>query len=87
MRNDSGLIMRRVEQGEFFTVTRNGTPVADLVPHVARSADRRQRFVPVEAIAIGAAPLPDWGVGGFSDELHALDLAVDDRNVDRWNAQ
>ncbi|HME48464.1 type II toxin-antitoxin system prevent-host-death family antitoxin, partial [Mycobacterium sp.] len=33
LRNDSGAIMCRVEQGECFTVTRNGVPVADLVPH------------------------------------------------------
>jgi antitoxin (DNA-binding transcriptional repressor) of toxin-antitoxin stability system len=26
LRNDSGTIMRRVEQGERFTVTRNGIP-------------------------------------------------------------
>lgn len=87
LRNDSGVIMRRVEQGESFTVTRNGTPVADLVPHDATSVGRRQRFVPVEAIASGVATLPDWSTREFADELHDLDLAVDDRDVDRWNAR
>lgn len=33
LRNDSGEIMRRVEAGESFVITRNGKPVADLVPH------------------------------------------------------
>ncbi|MEJ2866365.1 type II toxin-antitoxin system prevent-host-death family antitoxin [Actinomycetospora sp. OC33-EN08] len=33
LRNDSASIMRRVEQGESFVITRNGRPVADLVPH------------------------------------------------------
>lgn len=33
LRNDNAVIMRRVEAGESFTVTRNGRPVADLVPH------------------------------------------------------
>jgi prevent-host-death family protein len=33
LRNDNAEIMRRVEAGESFTVTRNGKPVADLVPH------------------------------------------------------
>jgi prevent-host-death family protein len=33
LRNDNAEIMRRVEAGESFTVTRNGRPVADLVPH------------------------------------------------------
>jgi prevent-host-death family protein len=34
LRNDSGTIMRRVEQGESFVITRNGRPVAELIPHV-----------------------------------------------------
>lgn len=33
LRNDNAEIMRRVERGERFTVTRNGKPVADLIPH------------------------------------------------------
>lgn len=33
LRNDNADIMRRVEAGESFTVTRNGKPVADLIPH------------------------------------------------------
>lgn len=33
LRNDSGEIMRRVEAGESFVVTRNGRPVAVLSPH------------------------------------------------------
>ncbi|WP_297543437.1 hypothetical protein [Amycolatopsis sp.] len=32
--------MRRVEAGESFTVTRNGKPVADLVPHQATDGPR-----------------------------------------------
>jgi prevent-host-death family protein len=86
LRNDSGVIMRRVEQGESFTVTRNGTPIADLVPHDAGSAGRQSRFVPVETIARGAAALPRWGIAEFADELHDLDSAVDDRDVDRWRS-
>jgi prevent-host-death family protein len=41
LRNDSGEIMRRVEAGESFVITRNGKPVADLVPH-AREPKRRK---------------------------------------------
>ena len=33
LRNDNAEIMRRVEAGESFVITRNGRPVADLVPH------------------------------------------------------
>ena len=87
LRNDSGVIMRRVEQGESFTVTRNGTPVADLVPHDADIVGRRPRFVPVEVIASGVGALANWGTREFAHELHDLDLAVDDHDVDRWNAR
>jgi prevent-host-death family protein len=33
LRNDNAEIMRRVEAGESFVITRNGKPVADLIPH------------------------------------------------------
>ncbi len=84
LRNDSGEIMRRVERGERFTVTRNGTPIADLVPHDLNTTEL-PRFVPVEIIAAGAAHLPDWGASRFTSELLDLDAAIDDRDVDRWN--
>ena len=41
LRNDSGAVMRRVEQGESFVVTRNGRPIADLVPHAEARDDHR----------------------------------------------
>lgn len=40
LRNDNAEIMRRVEAGESFTVTRHGKPVADLVPHQRNRVDR-----------------------------------------------
>jgi prevent-host-death family protein len=39
LRNDSGAILRAVESGETFIVTRNGSPIAELHPL------RRQTFV------------------------------------------
>lgn len=39
LRNDSGEIMRQLDQGESFVVTRNGVPVGELSPL------RRHRFV------------------------------------------
>lgn len=33
LRNDNAEIMRRVAAGESFVVTRNGRPIADIVPH------------------------------------------------------
>lgn len=47
LRNESGEIMRELDRGESFLVTRNGTPVGELVPI------RRRRFVPAE-VAIAA---------------------------------
>ena len=48
LRNDNAEIMRRVEAGESFTVTRNGKPVADLVPHVG-VVDRGRTLREVQA--------------------------------------
>ncbi len=78
--------MRRVQQGERFTVTRNGVPVADLVPHGESGPDRRPRFVPVAQIAAGTSELPSWDTARFAHELEELDKAVDDSDVDRWSA-
>ena len=44
LRNDSGEIMRRLDQGESFIVTRNGVPVGELTPL------RRHRFVATVAV-------------------------------------
>jgi prevent-host-death family protein len=45
--NDSGEIMRALDRGESFIVTRNGGPVGELIPL------RRPRFVLAE-VALGA---------------------------------
>jgi prevent-host-death family protein len=55
LRNDSGEIMRALDRGESFVVTRNGVPVGELTPHQAR------QFVAAEA-AVGlfaGAPVID----------------------------
>jgi antitoxin (DNA-binding transcriptional repressor) of toxin-antitoxin stability system len=43
LRNESGKIMRALDEGETFTVTRNGVPVGELTPL------RRHRFVATDA--------------------------------------
>lgn len=45
LRNDSGRIMRALDKGESFTVTRNGIAVGELVPV------RPRVFVAAEAVA------------------------------------
>jgi prevent-host-death family protein len=44
LRNESGRIMRALHKGESFLVTRNGVPVAELVPVKPRV------FVPADAV-------------------------------------
>ena len=78
--------MRRVLQGERFTVTRNGVPVADLVPHGESGPARPPRFIPVAQIATGTSGLPSWDTARFARELEDLDNAVDDGDADRWTA-
>lgn len=55
LRNESGAIMRGVERGESFTITRNGTPIGRLIPL------RRRTFVPREEVmaAFATAPVLD----------------------------
>jgi len=83
LRNDSGAIMRRVQQGERFTVTRYGVPVADLVSHRESGPDRPPRFIPVAQIAAGTSEPPSWDTARFTHELEELDNAVDDSHADR----
>ena len=55
LRNGSGEIMRRLDEGESFVVTRNGVPVGELTPL------RRLRFVASETVTeiFRAAPVVD----------------------------
>jgi prevent-host-death family protein len=56
LRNESGEIMRRLDEGETFIVTRNGQPVGQLIPL------RKQRLVSREALleAFEGAPRVDF---------------------------
>ncbi len=56
LRNESGEIMRKLDEGETFVVTRNGVPVGELTPL------RRHRFVSAETAAalFRAAPRIDY---------------------------
>jgi antitoxin (DNA-binding transcriptional repressor) of toxin-antitoxin stability system len=53
LRNESGRIMRALDKGQSFVVTRNGVPVGELHPL------RDRRFVPAEtAVAVFASASP-----------------------------
>ena len=55
LRNESGEIMRGLDRGEAYVITRNGVPVGELVPVT------RRRFVAAEALAeaFSGAPVVD----------------------------
>jgi prevent-host-death family protein len=74
LRNDSGAIMRRVELGESFTITRNGTPVGRLVPL------RRRTFVPREEAMALFLTSPQLDAERFREDLDGLfDQELPDR--------
>lgn len=60
LRNNNAEIMRRVADGESFTVTVHGRAVADLIPHQgARPVSRLARAADVDALLAEAGPGPD----------------------------
>jgi prevent-host-death family protein len=55
LRNDSAAILRAVERGETFTITRNGSPIGRLVPLKRRTAVPREEAL----AAFSTAPVLD----------------------------
>ncbi|CAB4362692.1 MAG: type II toxin-antitoxin system prevent-host-death family antitoxin [Actinobacteria bacterium] len=66
LRNDSGEIMRRLDHGETFIVTRNGTPVGELTPM------RRHRFVSTDAVMAMFRNAPAVDLERFRSDLDAV---------------
>jgi prevent-host-death family protein len=66
LRNESGEIMRSVERGESFTITRNGTPIARLIPL------RRRVFVPREEAMAAFATAPRIDADRFREDLDSI---------------
>jgi prevent-host-death family protein len=56
LRNNSGEIMRALDRGESFIVTRNGVPVGELSPIKSRYFVRREDLL----AAFAGAPRVDW---------------------------
>lgn len=72
LRNESAAVLREVEAGRTFVLTRNGTPVAELRPIQPR------RFVPRATIADAAGRAPRIDARKFRADLDA----VIDQNID-----
>ncbi len=68
LRNDSGEIMRGLEAGNTYIVTRNGVPVGELRPI------RKRRFVPKEELIESARRL---GRIDFEQFRRDMDAVVD----------
>jgi prevent-host-death family protein len=66
LRNDSGGILRAVEAGESFIVTRNGVAAAELRPL------RRRIAVPRDQALRGVAHLPRIDLGRLRSDVDAL---------------
>jgi len=66
LRNESGEIMRRLDEGETFVVTRNGVPVGELAPL------RRHRFVRSDAAIALFAHAPGVDYARLRDDLDRL---------------
>lgn len=73
LRNDNAEIMRRVEAGESFTVTRNGRPVADLVPHgsTRKQSERRLTLGELQELRRGMPTIDveQWYANRAADDL------------------
>jgi prevent-host-death family protein len=52
LRNDSGKLMRELDRGKSYIVTRNGVPVGELRPV------RRRSFVPVDTVVAAFRTAP-----------------------------
>jgi prevent-host-death family protein len=63
LRNDSGAILRAVESGEDFIVTRNGTALAELRPL------RRRRFVARAELMAAARQLAPMDAAAFRADV------------------
>lgn len=69
LRNNSGEIMRALDEGESFVVTRNGAPVGELTPV------RRRQFVSRRTVRAAFAEAPALDLDRLRDDLaeHADD--------------
>lgn len=63
LRNESGKVMRALDRGESFIVTRNGIPVGHLTPV------RRPRFVPTDQLIAAFRGAPRIDAKRFREDI------------------
>ena len=66
LRNESGRIMRGLDRGKAFVVTRNGVPVGELIPL------RQRQFVPAETVVEAFAGAPRIAARRFRRDVDAV---------------
>jgi antitoxin (DNA-binding transcriptional repressor) of toxin-antitoxin stability system len=66
LRNDNAAIMRELEEGHGFIVTRHGQPIAELTPL------RRHRFVSKTAVVANFTNAPRINLQKLREDLDAL---------------
>jgi prevent-host-death family protein len=66
LRNESGEVMRAVDAGESFVVTRNGVPVGELKPI------RRGQFANKKQVLAAFAKAPKIDYEGFRADLDSI---------------
>jgi len=66
LRNESGKIMRALDQGEAFVVTRNGVPVGELTPL------RQRQYVAADAAIAVFATAPSIDPARFRADVDRL---------------
>jgi antitoxin (DNA-binding transcriptional repressor) of toxin-antitoxin stability system len=66
LRNESGTIMRELDSGESFVITRNGVPVGELTPL------RRRRFVAATTVSAAFADAPRIDADRFRRDVDRL---------------
>jgi antitoxin (DNA-binding transcriptional repressor) of toxin-antitoxin stability system len=64
--NESDEIMRRLDEGESFVVTRNGVPVGELTPL------RRHRFVKADTVVAVFRQAPSVEYARFREDLDRM---------------
>ncbi|MFI6099060.1 type II toxin-antitoxin system Phd/YefM family antitoxin [Lentzea sp. NPDC051213] len=85
LRNDNAEIMRRVEAGESFVVTRNNKPVAQLLPYRADAAPRLPELGDVQ---LAFSRLPSVDADRWEADQRAADevFGADDPLEDPWQS-
>jgi prevent-host-death family protein len=66
LRNSSGDVMRALDRGEEFVVTRNGVPVGELTPR------RTRQFVAADAAVAAFAGAPAIAADRFRTDIDAV---------------